>query len=266
MAQQIQIKQINGIVNVAQELTLNATQTLSSVAAAQQYFITDASPAANLIITINPACLDGTLIWFRVDNTFTKIATIYDSGNPMNSGLRAANGDRVIVWADETVLLCKFNGVWRRVGGNYRPINGAMRRTSQQSLTASAWNQVVFQDMINDEGFEHCFDSVNGYFVAFRSSRYFFSMNLNVTGLNNDEGGIASFGNPPSPVAGLPNAQAYSVQKTGLSRMQLAVTIQRDMALNDVVAGYVNVGAGTPVLPYTSTSVEQVLFFHELIA
>ena len=249
-----------GVLNVGSETTINATLTIANSFPAS-YLITDSAVPADYNIFLPAAASVGSLVYFRVLPTATKLFTLYDSGVTMDGV------DRRILWAGESCMLKKTATGWTKIGGQSIPLRGALIRTANQVLTAATWVQVLFTAGSQDsKGLNFCFDSVNSCFKAPRDGTWRFSASFSVSGMaaGNESFGSFSRGNTGTAL-GTANAIDIRLSATGLSRLTHNMTIIAAVARTDQYAACVRPAGASASIEYLANTLEITMSYEEIV-
>lgn len=257
-----------GIVNANEAQVLNATGPVPNVFPSA-YEVTDAASPADLILTLPADAALGSIVYFRVRTTMTKIVTLYDGGTDMEGD------DRRILWAGESVLLIKEATGWKRLGGVALPMHGVLVRTAAQDITdadaeganPAAWTPVAFTECTaNRRGLGHGFNVANSQFRAPRKGVYEFSAQAAVA--------AATAGSPTEMAftSGLltdPNVtpQAISVRyaPTPTGRVTHHISTSLMLNLNEYVGVTVRAIGADAQLEHVANVIQTTMRFREVL-
>lgn len=243
-----------GIVNVNEEVSITATQTIPNAFPAA-YVISDSGSPADYNIFLPSGAAVNSLVFFRVDVTATKLFTLYDSGTDMEGA------DRSVMHAGESVMLKKLASGWKRVGGIKLPIHGVLRRTSALSLVSGAPTTVTYNTCVgNTRGLTHGFNGT--LFEAPRKGTYRFTGNLATTGSAAGQESKARLVSPTVATGGLALSILYGF--TGSPR--LVHNLGTIITLNRLEQVYIEatVTGTSPGVEYSAGALECTLAFEEI--
>jgi hypothetical protein len=249
-----------GITNVGAEVAITSSLTIPNAFPAS-YVIRDSGSPADYNIFLPAAAAVGAIVYFRVDQTATKLFTLYDSGTQMDGP------DRRILWAGETLMLLKTATGWTKIGGQTIPMHGALIRTAAQTLATTGYQSVVFTAGAgNNKSLNYALDTVSNCFKAPRNGVFAFTASLPVQGITVGAETYAgfSFGNGGSPY-GIPNAISIQTRETGQSRNTHNISTIFNVTRNQLVGCAVYVTTGTPQLEYVSGTLEIAMTYQEVV-
>lgn len=242
-----------GIINVNSESSITTTYLVPNVFPAA-YVISGTT--ANYNITLPSGAAVGSMVYFRVDATATKLFSLYDTGTDMEGD------DRIVMQAAESVMLKKEATGWKRVGGIKLPIHGVLRRTSSLSLTTGVAAGVSHDSCVgNARSLTHGFNGT--IFAAPRNGAYRITANMSTTGSAAGQESKLRLVSSTTGTGGLALSILYGV--TAGSRL-----IHNLGTIIKVIRGgtaYVEatVAGTTPTIEYVAGVVECTLAFEEII-
>lgn len=249
-----------GIVNIYDETTISATLTIGSGFPAA-YKITDSGSPADYNIFLPTGASNGSLVFFRVDSTATKLFTLYD-GSTWEDG-----DDRYIMQGGETVMLLKVSGAWKIISARRLPIHGVLKRTSALSLTTGVEADITFASCVgNLWGRTHGLNS--GRFLVPRKGLY--QVTLSLATLGSADGQLSqvklAIGGPavtqPAPVFSAKNDNVGG--NTVRVPHQLTTLVALLRGTGEVIPKVTVVGT-TPSVEYAAGTVECELAFTEIV-
>jgi hypothetical protein len=247
-----------GIVNVNDQVTINGGTTIANVFPAA-YVITDSGTPANFNIVFPSGAAVGSVVYFRVRVTATKLFSLYDGGTDMEGD------DRIVLQAGESILLFKESTGWKRLGGVRVPIQGVLKRSADQTgITSATWTPVVYQSCVsNARGLSHGFDTINSQFKAPRKGVYRFAASLTMNGVTNDTAAEAAFTsalNTSPSISPQSFAAVYGIGARRTLHPATTLALGRDGNVGVTVRG-----SGTPTIEHVTNVIECILSFEELL-
>lgn len=256
-----------GLVNNLSPTVITAATTLSAFYLNKAIVIGDSATPVNFTVTLPSGAAVGSLIKIRISSTATKLYTI-------NGGDVAIDGvANRVMWRGEAALLERTSTGWVKIGGRSIPFRQIARRTSNQSLTSTTINRVVFDTPAGDSsGLNLAWDATNARLVPPRVGYYRITLNAVVAAnasITHVEFGIQQVQNDVT-AAGFSNAPPSAfvdVSNVTAAGARICANISNDYSANAIGGWHASIrpngAAGT--LEYAAGIFETDISLTELV-